>query len=279
MRPLFATSHPSCYPPTSMILNGKYDFNKLHTVTKTITYNLNCMINIYYPISKAHQSNFHHCPISFRIQGLVDTFMALNYMHCSINLTPIYLVGVLVMLLYQWLLKSTDMGSLYWQHSEMMGLNVTSPDYLNIHTWLDPMAWPHVLNIQGRASWCYSGWAAKDEHFEVCISNHNMNEAVGNMNIICRLQVVLDITFSICDKKILLFILMGIDENQKAYLLHSCCSQCQRAIKNLCRVQHQNYHQASWQCNLGTCNNKVYAAITDTDLMEHKALVIVFPQI
>ena len=140
MRPLFATSHPSCYPPTSMILNGKYDFNKLHTVTKTITYNLNCMINIYYPISKAHQSNFHHCPISFRIQGLVDTFMALNYMHCSINLTPIYLVGVLVMLLYQWLLKSTDMGSLYWQHSEMMGLNVTSPDYLNIHTWLDPMA-------------------------------------------------------------------------------------------------------------------------------------------
>jgi ribonucleoside-diphosphate reductase subunit M1 len=37
------------------ILNGKYDFNKLHTVTKTITYNLNCMINVYYPISKAHQ--------------------------------------------------------------------------------------------------------------------------------------------------------------------------------------------------------------------------------
>jgi hypothetical protein len=32
------------------------------------------------------------------------------------------------------------MGSLYWQHSQMMGLNVTSPDYLNIHTWLDPMS-------------------------------------------------------------------------------------------------------------------------------------------
>jgi len=122
------------------ILNGKYDFNKLHTVTKTITYNLNCMINVYYPIPKAHQLNFHHRPISIRIQGLVDTFMALNYMHCSINLTPIYLVCVLVMLSYQWLLKSTDMGSLYWQHSQMMGLNVTSPDYLNIHTWLDPMS-------------------------------------------------------------------------------------------------------------------------------------------
>jgi len=44
------------------ILNGMYDFNKLYTITKTITYNLNCMINVYYPISKAHQSNFHHLP-------------------------------------------------------------------------------------------------------------------------------------------------------------------------------------------------------------------------
>jgi ribonucleoside-diphosphate reductase subunit M1 len=60
------------------ILNGKYDFNKHHAITKTITYNLNCIINVnYYPIPQVHWSNFHHHPISIKIQGLADTFMAL----------------------------------------------------------------------------------------------------------------------------------------------------------------------------------------------------------
>ena len=90
------------------ILNGMYDFNKLYTITKTITYNLNCMINVYYPHLQSTSVELPSSPIGIRIQGLVDTFMALNYMHCSINLTPIYLVCVLMMLPYQWLLKSTD---------------------------------------------------------------------------------------------------------------------------------------------------------------------------
>ena len=59
----------------------------------------------------------------------------------------------------------------------------------------------------------YQALATKDEHFEVCISTEEMKEAswwYGHKS-----QVILDGTFGICDKKILLFILMGVDEKKK----------------------------------------------------------------
>ena len=50
------------------ISNGKYDFNKLHSVAKTVTYNLNRIIDVnYYPIPEAHRSNFRHRPIGIGI--------------------------------------------------------------------------------------------------------------------------------------------------------------------------------------------------------------------
>jgi len=61
------------------ISNGKYDFNKLHSVAKTVAYNLNRIIDVnYYPIPEARRSNFRHRPIGIGIQGLADTFMALR---------------------------------------------------------------------------------------------------------------------------------------------------------------------------------------------------------
>src|ERR1700683_2389893 len=37
------------------IKDGKYDFNKLHTITKHVTFNLNHIIDVnYYPIPEAH---------------------------------------------------------------------------------------------------------------------------------------------------------------------------------------------------------------------------------
>jgi len=63
----------------TFIVNGKYDFNKLHAVTKSVTYNLNRIIDVnYYPIPEARRSNFRHRPIGICVQGLADTFMALR---------------------------------------------------------------------------------------------------------------------------------------------------------------------------------------------------------
>ena len=63
----------------TFIVNGQYDFQKLHDVTKVVTYNLNRIIDVnYYPIPEARRSNFRHRPIGVGVQGLADAFMALR---------------------------------------------------------------------------------------------------------------------------------------------------------------------------------------------------------
>lgn len=56
-----------------------YDFQKLKEVTKTVTRNLNKVIDInYYPISEAKKSNMRHRPIGIGIQGLADLFILMR---------------------------------------------------------------------------------------------------------------------------------------------------------------------------------------------------------
>jgi ribonucleoside-diphosphate reductase subunit M1 len=63
----------------TFIVNGQYDFQKLHDVTKVVAYNLNRIIDVnYYPIPEARRSNFRHRPIGVGVQGLADAFMALR---------------------------------------------------------------------------------------------------------------------------------------------------------------------------------------------------------
>jgi ribonucleoside-diphosphate reductase subunit M1 len=59
--------------------NGKYNHEKLHSISKIVTYNLNKIIdeNVY-PIEKCKVSNFLHRPIGIGIQGLADTFALLR---------------------------------------------------------------------------------------------------------------------------------------------------------------------------------------------------------
>ena len=59
--------------------NPIIDYEKLHEVTKVITYNLNQIIDVnYYPTEKTRRSNMRHRPIGIGVQGLADVFMLLN---------------------------------------------------------------------------------------------------------------------------------------------------------------------------------------------------------
>lgn len=59
--------------------NGVFNFQKLHDVTKIVTFNLNRIIDRnYYPIPEARRSNMRHRPIGIGCQGLADAFMALR---------------------------------------------------------------------------------------------------------------------------------------------------------------------------------------------------------
>lgn len=57
-----------------------YDFQKLKNVTKTVTKNLNKIIDVnYYPVPEAENSNKRHRPIGIGIQGLADAFVLMRY--------------------------------------------------------------------------------------------------------------------------------------------------------------------------------------------------------
>ena len=56
-----------------------FDYEKLHDVAKTVTYNLNKVIDVnYYPTEKTEKSNMRHRPIGIGVQGLADTFMLMD---------------------------------------------------------------------------------------------------------------------------------------------------------------------------------------------------------
>ena len=62
--------------------NGKpfYNFEKLHSISRVVTFNLNKVIDVnYYPTEKTKQSNNKHRPIGIGVQGLADTFILMNY--------------------------------------------------------------------------------------------------------------------------------------------------------------------------------------------------------
>jgi ribonucleoside-diphosphate reductase alpha subunit len=53
-----------------------FDYDKLHEVTKTVTKNLNRVIdNNFYPVETARKSNMRHRPIGLGVQGLADVFI------------------------------------------------------------------------------------------------------------------------------------------------------------------------------------------------------------
>ena len=61
--------------------NGKpkYNYEKLHHITKVITKNLNKIIDKnFYPVDKAWRSNMRHRPTGIGIQGLADTFIKMR---------------------------------------------------------------------------------------------------------------------------------------------------------------------------------------------------------
>jgi ribonucleoside-diphosphate reductase alpha subunit len=53
-----------------------FDYDKLHEVTKTVTRNLNRVIDRnFYPVETARRSNMKHRPIGLGVQGLADVFI------------------------------------------------------------------------------------------------------------------------------------------------------------------------------------------------------------
>jgi ribonucleoside-diphosphate reductase alpha chain len=58
---------------SSMVNHKQFDYEKLHRVTKQVTFNLNKLIDVnFYPNDKTRISNTKHRPIGIGVQGLAD---------------------------------------------------------------------------------------------------------------------------------------------------------------------------------------------------------------
>lgn len=58
---------------------GVFDYEKLHSVTRTVTKNLNRVIDgNYYPVKEAEYSNFRNRPIGIGVQGLADALQKMK---------------------------------------------------------------------------------------------------------------------------------------------------------------------------------------------------------
>ncbi|KIJ24387.1 hypothetical protein M422DRAFT_274848 [Sphaerobolus stellatus SS14] len=125
---------------------------------------------------------------------------------------------------FRWIMKPYNTRAIYRQYNRMIGVDTTKKPQINIDDWLDPCS-PHY-NAPSQKLFHYSPRAALNEQFEACITTKEMKEMAWKHAY--QPQIMVDGTFSICDSKLLLFIVMAVDEKKKgvplAFLLFSAPS-------------------------------------------------------
>ncbi|KAF9002405.1 hypothetical protein BDZ89DRAFT_1243249 [Hymenopellis radicata] len=184
---------------------------------------------------------------------------------------------------HRWVLESRDSCSLYRQFSRLNGVKTSHKPHLNIHAWLDPEAKEYNA-VLADAVFHYSARAAADERFEACIATKDMKAMAWKYGH--QSQILLDGTFGLCDSKLLLFILMGIDEDGHgvplAFLFfsapsgnkHTAAGYDTKILAKLLQL---------WVASVEQYRNgekfRPYVAVTDTDMKERGALLQVFPWI
>lgn len=180
---------------------------------------------------------------------------------------------------YRWLLHDSDTRALYRLFNRQQGIDTRTAAHVNVHEWLDPTSSKYNKQL-AEAVFHYSARVEKGSRFEVCISSQEMKEAAWKYGH--RKQIIMDGTFGVCDKKLLLFIIMGIDELNSgvplAFLLFSAPSGNNQTSSGYDYTILQRLLQ-NWVDTLGQKNGENFGpatCITDTDIKERKALSLVF---
>lgn len=183
---------------------------------------------------------------------------------------------------YRWLIRKGDTRSLYCQFNRLHGIHTATAAHLNVDDWLDPTS-PGYNATFADAVFHYSPRAAKNDRFEVCIATDDMRKAAWKYAH--GSQLILDGTFGLCDRKLLLFILMAVDEKKHgvplAFLLFSAPSG-NRQTSSGYNTEVLTRLLTQWRTSLGAHDGHPFnprVTITDTDLKERGALLKVFPNI
>ena len=180
-------------------------------------------------------------------------------------------------------LLSGDLSRLYRIHyRQTYGINVSTTPEQNIHNWLNPNS-SHYCRDLSQCVFFYAARVEEADHFKICVATNEMRDAAWKY---ChRQQVIIDGTFGVCTSRLLLWIAMGVNEQNHgvpvALFLFSAPTGN--------RATHAGYDTAiltellhQWQTCLGVRNEepfKPFVGMTDTDIKERGALIAVWPDI
>ncbi|HEV7737858.1 MAG TPA: hypothetical protein VGO47_10870, partial [Chlamydiales bacterium] len=177
----------------------------------------------------------------------------------------------------------SDTSRLYRMHHRIQGIDLLQPPEYNLHGWLDPLSPNYQVHLAS-AIFYYKSQVQKSERLRVCIQTDRMKEASWKYGH--QKQIMFDGTFGVANSRVLLFIVLAIDETKKgvplAFLFFSAPTGN--------RATQAGYDSAiltellkAWVEALGkneqgeTFTPK--AIITDTDAKERLALNSIWPSI
>ncbi|CAK5263752.1 unnamed protein product [Mycena citricolor] len=185
---------------------------------------------------------------------------------------------------FRWIFTSNDSRSLHRKHHLQNGVALRDIPEIQIDDWLNPDSLAYNPTL-AKAVFHYSARAERNERFEVCVATEEMDAAAWKHGH--RKQIILDGTFGVCDKRLLLFIAMVVDEQKKgipvAFLMFSAPTGNKQSSSGY-DTEILTKLLTKWQDSLNRNKNKPsgatsfnpVSAITDTDLKERAALALVF---
>lgn len=181
---------------------------------------------------------------------------------------------------HRYILLPGDSRTLYRKQAMFFGVDLENSPADNVDNWLNSKSKLYRPELAS-AVFSYQGRMKKTERFMLCIQTAEMKVATWEHSH--NKQLIIDGTFGICDRRILLFIALGVDKQNRgvplAFFLFSAPTGNQ--------ATHAGYDTFiltdllnSWTKSLGKCENQDFApkvVITDTDTRERGAILTVWP--
>ncbi|CAK5279235.1 unnamed protein product [Mycena citricolor] len=160
------------------------------------------------------------------------------------------------------------------------GISVRDVPEANIHGWMDPQS-PNYNSVFAQAIFHYSARAEKQDRFEACVATNEMKDAAWKHGH--RDQIILDGTFGVSDRRLLLFIIMVVDDERKgipvAFLFFSAPTGNKQSSAGY-NTDILTKLLSAWKNDLKQYKPgqefEPVSAITDTDMKERAALLNVF---
>ncbi|KAG8918999.1 hypothetical protein FRC02_001993 [Tulasnella sp. 418] len=183
---------------------------------------------------------------------------------------------------FRYLILRSDSSRIYRTLSQRQGIDTRTTPEVNIHNWLSPSSRLYKPLLH-QSVISYSPRTTTEERFKACIVSKEMEDATWRYGH--NSQIILDGTFGVCDRRVLLFIIMGIDKDRRgvplAFLLFSAPSGNRQTAAgyNTDILTEMLRDWKNWLEKRKSMPFTPSVAITDNDTKERGALIAVFPQI